>query len=101
MDEVTQLLFGMDGFRVLSAVAGALDGELGVLVETVNPVRGCPSCGGSGRSSSGRWSASAMPPRPGGGWVDLAQASGQEDQASLIGEAGRVVDGRQPVGRCT
>ena len=45
MDEVTQVLFGMDGFRVLAAVADPLDGELGVLVETIDPGRGCPSCG--------------------------------------------------------
>jgi len=45
MDEVTQVLFGMDGFRVLGAVEDALDGELTVVVETVDPVRGCPECG--------------------------------------------------------
>ena len=45
MDEVTQVLFGMDGFRVLGAVEDALDGELTVVVETVEPVRGCPECG--------------------------------------------------------
>jgi len=43
MDEVTQVLFGMGGFRVLAAVADPLDGELGVLVETIDPARGCPS----------------------------------------------------------
>ena len=45
MDEVTQVLVGMDGFRVLDAVADPLDGELGVLVETSNPGRRCPECG--------------------------------------------------------
>ena len=45
MDEGTQVLFGMDGFQVLAAVTDPLDGELGVLVETINPSRGCPECG--------------------------------------------------------
>ena len=45
MDEVTQVLFGMDGFRVLAAVADPSDGQLGVLVETIDPSRGCPECG--------------------------------------------------------
>jgi len=45
MDEVTQVLFDMNGFRVLSAVDDPLDGELRVLVETIDPGRGCPDCG--------------------------------------------------------
>lgn len=39
------MLFGMIGFRVLDAVVDPSDGEIGVLVETISPVRGCPDCG--------------------------------------------------------
>ena len=46
MDEVTQVLFGMDGFRVLGAVVDPLDGELGVVVETISPVGIPPLAGG-------------------------------------------------------
>lgn len=49
MDEVTQVLFGMDGFAVLGAVIDPLDGELEVLVETICPARGCPGCGAIGQ----------------------------------------------------
>ena len=39
------MLFGLGGFRVLSAVVDPLDDELEVLIETVEPSRGCPDCG--------------------------------------------------------
>jgi len=45
MDEVTQVLFGMDGFGVLGAETDGVSGDLVVLVETVDPRRGCPGCG--------------------------------------------------------
>jgi len=45
MDEVTQVLFGIDGFRVLDAWTEEVGGDLVVAVETVDPRRGCPGCG--------------------------------------------------------
>ena len=45
MDEVRQVLFGMNGFRVLNADVDPLDAELEVVVETIDPTRGCPDCG--------------------------------------------------------
>jgi hypothetical protein len=38
--EVAQVLFGTSAFRVLDALVDPLDGELGVLVETVYPDHG-------------------------------------------------------------
>ncbi len=67
MDEVKQVLFGMDGFRVLAAVADPLDDELGVLVETIDPSRGCPECGVVGQVKQRPVVTFVMPPRPGGG----------------------------------
>jgi len=55
MDEVAQVLFGIDGFKVLGAAADPLDGELGVLVETINPGRGCPDCGVVGQVKQRPW----------------------------------------------
>lgn len=44
MHEVTQALFGLEGFVVLDAHETD-EGELEVLAETVQPSRGCPVCG--------------------------------------------------------
>jgi len=46
MDEVTQVLFGMDGFEVLGASMDDVSGDLVVLVETLDVRRGCPGCVG-------------------------------------------------------
>lgn len=49
MDEVRQMLFGLNGFDVVGAEVDELDGELVVRVETIDPSRGCPACGVVGR----------------------------------------------------
>lgn len=49
MDEVRQVLFGLNGFEVIGAEVDDLDGELIVRVVTVDPRRGCPECGVVGR----------------------------------------------------
>ena len=79
MDEVTQVLFGMDGFRVLAAVADPLDGELGVLVETIDRARGCPDCGVVGQV---KHRSTAMPAVTAGG-----KRSGFEKSRSRVTSA--------------
>ena len=49
MDEVRQVLFGLNGFEVIGAEVDDLDGELVVRVVTAVPRRGCPECGVVGR----------------------------------------------------
>ncbi len=49
MDEVRQMLFGLEGFDVAGAEVEDLDGELVVQVATISPGRGCPECGVVGR----------------------------------------------------
>ena len=49
MDEVRQVLFGLNGFEVIGAEVDDLDGELIVRVVTAVPRRGCPECGVVGR----------------------------------------------------
>lgn len=41
------MLFGTDGFAVLGAVIDPLGGEWEVLVETIDPARGCPEWPGN------------------------------------------------------
>jgi transposase len=53
-DEVTSVLFGLDGFVPLHAFEDGDTGELVVTVETVTPVVACPDCGGLKTSSRGR-----------------------------------------------
>ena len=53
VDEVRAVLFGLEGFEVLHAVEDD-DGTLVVLVETIDPVLGCPDCGAPAGLSRGR-----------------------------------------------
>jgi transposase len=49
---VTAVLFGLDGFTVLTAVDAG--GELEVLVETTADLVGCPECGAVARAKDRR-----------------------------------------------
>jgi len=52
VDDVRAVLFGLDGFAVIDAAE--TDEGLVVMVETVDPVLGCPSCGSPAGQSKDR-----------------------------------------------
>lgn len=54
MDQVRSVLFGLEDFKVLDAIESDDGGVLEVWVETIDPVLGCPSCGGPAGLSRGR-----------------------------------------------
>ena len=61
---VAEAMLGLPGFRVLDVEEG--DGEVVILIETVDELVGCAGCGVIARRTAGwRWTTAIWPPSDG------------------------------------